>query len=195
MINLINNEKGKEDALKLMINLTNCKNNKKSFLRYIKNIGNTEDNEEIDIPNTYLSRILNLNDLLQWYLLLIHFYEYNNFPEEIFYSGNRNYLIHNDYFTIKWSENKPENFNRYIKVFEKLLKTWPINVESKEHNESYSVLVINYIELGKFLALNELNNKIINIIEEKNNLPDNTLLLKLKEYQFDQEKVRNNIYC
>jgi len=187
MINLINNEKGKEDAMKLLKNLTKCKNNNKLFFECIKINGNAdlEVDEEIDIFNTYLFKILNLDDLLEWQLLSIHFYEYNNFPEEIFYSGNRSYLIHNDYFTIQWNENKPENFDQYIKNFEKLLKTWPIN----ENSETFTVLVINYIELGKFLPLNELNNSIINIIEEKNNLPNNTLLLKLKEYQFDQEKV------
>jgi len=148
--------------------------------------------EEIDITKTFIFEQLNLKDLLIWYLLFIHFYEYRDFPEEIFFSGNRNYLIHNELFTFNWGNSKPKEFDKYIKYFEELLNKWPVE-EQIENNETYLALMINYIDLGKFLNSDDLNKKVTEIIEKKNDSIKEFVYSLLKECQYNQNMVNISI--
>lgn len=194
---MVNNKNGNKDALKILMIMSSCKTIDVLLDSIIKcdNANDLIEYKQPEIQNTVLYRLLNLNDLTQYYLLFIYFYEYSMFPEEIFFSGNQSYLIKNELFSIKWIL-KPKNFIKYIEIFETLLKSWPseknINLSDQHliNNESFFVLLINFIELGKFLPLKDIENKIDNLINIKNNISStNIIMLKYMEYQFDKEKV------
>ncbi|OUM68289.1 hypothetical protein PIROE2DRAFT_58166 [Piromyces sp. E2] len=182
IIKLTNEKRGNEEALKLFMEFLNSQNED----TFNKNNKDSIDYNQIDITKTVLFKHLNLKDLLIWYLLFIHFYEYKEFPEDIFYSGNRNYLIHDELFTIKWGNSKPKEFDKYMSILEDLLKRWPVE-EQIDNNETYIALIINFIDLGKFTGYEELNKKTTEIIKDKNNSIQNIVFSLLKEYQFNKD--------
>ncbi|ORX55516.1 hypothetical protein BCR36DRAFT_281775 [Piromyces finnis] len=189
IIKTIDNKKGNKEARKFFMKVLSSHNNE-TLINCFEENKHSSDNEqtetETEITKTYLFKILKSKDFLLLYLMFIHFYEYNSFPEEIFFAGSRTYLIHDELFTIKWGDSKPKEFDRYINIFENLLNKWPVN-EKIENNEVYLAIWINFMNLGKFFNFDKLNSKVLKLLENKNETIKEIVFSLQKEHKFKQD--------